>query len=365
MMDQTSLFPSILTRYVFKRFSGYLILCLFGLISIFLLVEFFERLDNLMGQRLSMWIMIEYLLLRLPQTVFQLLPVAVLMAALLTLGGMAKDGELTAILAGGINLFQIIVPLISLFLGISILSGLYQVSIAPILAQKSSAKLALIKGEVPIKKLAQGRIWLAGKHGRFFHIQLLDEENKTLDGVTIFEVDGAFRVKRRWDIQKCYYQNGLWHIYKGRLWRFEDGGPIVEEMAQEAIAWPEEFSDFARIKKDTQEMGYMELKKHIRRLEAWGYKATVQRTDMHFKWALPFACLIFGFLGVPFAIRMHRGVKYISIGLSLVITFFYWAIMSMSVSMSYSGILPPVIGTWAANAMFGVLGFALICRIKT
>ena len=120
-MPQRTLFLGTLTKYVCKRFAEYLLLCLFGLTSINILVEFFERLDNLMAQRLSLWIMFEYLALRLPQVLFQILPVAILMATLLTLGGMARDGELTAVLAGGINLYQIIFPLVIVFIVLSIL----------------------------------------------------------------------------------------------------------------------------------------------------------------------------------------------------------------------------------------------------
>ena len=148
--------PRILTRYVCKKFIKLLLLCLIGLSLIYLLVEFFERLDNLMAQDLSYWFMAQYLSLRLPQVVFQILPVAVLMAILLTLGGMAKEGELVAMLSGGMHIFQIIIPLLIICLGLSVLSGLYQEYFAPILTQESTLRLAQIKGERPLKKLPQG-----------------------------------------------------------------------------------------------------------------------------------------------------------------------------------------------------------------
>jgi lipopolysaccharide export system permease protein len=338
---------------------------LFGLTSLYLLVEFFERLDNLMAQRLSYWFMVQYLSLRLPQVIFQILPVAVLMAVLLTLGGMAKDGELIALLAGGINLFQVIFPLLIICLGLSILSGLYQESFAPILTQESTKKLAQIKGEKIKKKLPQGRIWLAGKQGRFFHLRHLDPSNQSLTGLTVFEVDNSFRLQKRWDIKMCYYKDGFWYLDNGQIWSFREGIPEVEKISHMTVSWPEEFSDFASLQKDPQEMGYSELKRYVRRLEEWGYDVSVQKTDLYFKWAFPVTCFIFGLLGIPFAIRLHRGVKYISLGLALGISFIYWVLMYIGVSMAHASIISPLIGAWAGNVLFGFMGILMLYQVKT
>jgi len=358
--------PRIVTRYVCLRFANLFLFCLCALSTICLLVEFFERIDNLMAQNLSIWLMFQYLVYRLPQVIFQMiLPVAVLMGILLTLGGMAKDGELIALLAGGINLFQIILPLLMICMGLSVLSGFYQESLAPVLKQESAMRLALIKGERVQRKLPQGRMWLAGKQGRFFHLQVLDSEVQSLTGVTVFEVDESFQLKKRWDIQKCFYRQGLWHLHDGQIWDFDKGMPEFEKISYKIVAWPEEFLDFARIQKDPAEMKYAELKQYVQRLEEWGYDATVQKTDLYFRWAFPLTCFIFGLLGIPFAVRLHRGVKYLSLGLALGISFVYWIIMNVGVSMAHAGMIPPLMGAWTGHILFGLLGCVLMFRIRT
>jgi len=357
--------PGILTAYVGRRFAARLSLCLAGLTSLYMLVEFFERVDNLMAQQLSFLIMPRYLAFRLPQILFQILPVGVLMAILLTLGGMARDGELTAMLAGGINLFQIIIPLLCICLGLSLFAGVYQEYLSPVLVQESSVLLDRINGDKPRTKLLQGRIWLAGKQGRFFHLQVVDEEQQCLSGVSVFEVDEAFRLTRRWDLEECCYRNGFWHLRNGEMWSFDRGIPEAERISQKVVAWPEEFKDFSRLQKDPAEMGYRELKQYIRRLQEWGYDTAVQMTDLYFKWAFPLACFIFGLLGIPFAARLHRGVRYISMGLALGVSFVYWIIMYIGVSMAHAGIIPPLAGAWAGNALFGFLGMFLLLRVRT
>ncbi|MGA1791817.1 MAG: LptF/LptG family permease [bacterium] len=364
-MSNRPIWPGILTRYVCKSFAKLLLLCLFGLSAVYLLVEFFERVDNLMAQNLSYGFMAQYLSLRLPEVIFQILPVAILMAILLTLGGMAKEGELIAVLAGGIHLFQIILPLLIICLGLSVLTGLYQEYWAPFLTQESSIRLAQIKGERVQKKLPQSRIWLAGREGRFFHLRFLEPADQSLTGVTIFEVDESFQLQKRWDIERCVYRNGFWHIYDGEIWRFEKDIPEVEVIPYKVVAWPEEFSDFASLQKNPDEMRYGELKRYVRRLEEWGYDTSVQKTDLYFKWAFPLTCFIFGLLGIPFAIRLHRGVKYLSLGLAISISFIYWILMYVGVSMAHAGMIHPMIGAWLGNGLFGLLGGVLIWHVKT
>lgn len=364
-MSKRPLLPRRLTTYVLSGFIQYFFLCLAGLSSIYLLVEFFERLDNLIAQGLSIVVMLHYISLRFPQVVFQILPVAVLMATLLTMGGMARQGELIASLAGGISLYQIIIPLIILFFLFSLTSGLYFEFCSPLLTQKAVKVLAQIKGEKPPNKLYQGKIWLSGKQGRFFSIQFLDLKDRSLHGVTIFEVGEDFRLKRRWDILKCIYKEGLWYLDDVKIWSFTDGRSKREAKSPKVVGWPEAFSDFASLSKSPQEMGYRELKSYIRRLDQWGYNTAALRTDLYFKWAFPLTCLIFGLCGIPFAIRLQRGVKYFSLGISILVAFSYWIIAHLAVSMGHWGILPPIIGAWSGNIVFGLLGLVLIVRIRS
>jgi lipopolysaccharide export system permease protein len=52
-------------------------------------------------------------------------------------------------------------------------------------------------------------------------------------------------------------------------------------------------------------------------------------------------------------------------GLALGMSFVYWIIMYVGVSMAHAGIIPPLAGAWAGNALFGFLGVFLLFRVRT
>lgn len=359
-MKGRPLIPKRIARYIAVKFLKGLILTILALTAIYLLVEFFERVDNLMAQGLPFSVMIEYLSMKTPQVIFQILPVAILLTTLFVLGGMAKDNEIIAMMAGGISLFEIIIPLIIIFILLGLLSGIYGEYWSPHLAEETHFRLSQIKGVRPAHKLSEGKVWLAGEEGRFFHIKYIDFPNESLKGVTIFEVDERFQLRKRWDIRECYYRNGVWELFDCEAWEFHDDRPRLEKLEKTRIIWPETFSDFASLQKNPQEMSFLELRDYLRRLEKWGYKTYMLRTDLHFKIAFPFACLIFGLLGIPFALHLNRGVRYMSIGISMIASFIYWIIMHLGVSMAHAGILPPLLGAWAGNLIFGILLFISI-----
>ena len=112
-------------------------------------------------------------------------------------------------------------------------------------------------------------------------------------------------------------------------------------------------------------MGYAELKSHIKRLQSYGCDTKVQETDYHFKFSSPLSILIFALLGIPFAVRLHRAITFMGIGLSFAFSFIYWLIMHMSISLAHVGKLPPLLGAWSGNIIFGALGIYLMLKLHS
>ncbi|HEX6632115.1 MAG TPA: LptF/LptG family permease [Gemmatimonadaceae bacterium] len=81
------------------------------------------------------------------------------------------------------------------------------------------------------------------------------------------------------------------------------------------------------------------------------------------KFALAVACVIFVLLGAPIALRFPRGGVGLVIGVSLAVFALYYVALIAGESAADAGYLPPVIAMWAANAIFGAAGLALLARM--
>ena len=92
----------ILTRYILSLTLKNLLLSLMVFTLLFLVIDFFEHFDNIVGEGASVISTAQYFLFKIPLTVSLMLPVAMLLATMLTLGLLSKNSEITAMRAAGL-----------------------------------------------------------------------------------------------------------------------------------------------------------------------------------------------------------------------------------------------------------------------
>src|SRR6266508_3908694 len=85
-------------------------MCLSGLMTVYLVVDFFEKIRRFIRYDVELATLAEYFALRMPAIFFQIAPLAVLMATLLTLGVFSRNREITAMRSCGISLPRIAAP---------------------------------------------------------------------------------------------------------------------------------------------------------------------------------------------------------------------------------------------------------------
>jgi lipopolysaccharide export system permease protein len=84
--------------------------------------------------------------------------------------------------------------------------------------------------------------------------------------------------------------------------------------------------------------------------------------EIHKKFAIPFACIVFVFIGAPLGIMSRRGTFGVGASLSLGFFFFYWACLKGGENLADRGFFEPWIGMWIANIVLGIIGLYLIFR---
>jgi LPS export ABC transporter permease LptG len=88
----------------------------------------------------------------------------------------------------------------------------------------------------------------------------------------------------------------------------------------------------------------------------------VYLTEIHKKFSIPFACFVFGVLGLGLGIRNRRDGRSWGFVASLSILFAYYVLIDMGESMANSGRLSPLLGMWTANLVLGALAVVLLVR---
>ncbi|HEX2059821.1 MAG TPA: LPS export ABC transporter permease LptG [Thermoanaerobaculia bacterium] len=86
------------------------------------------------------------------------------------------------------------------------------------------------------------------------------------------------------------------------------------------------------------------------------------RVEIHKKFAIPFACIAFGVLGLPLGITNRRGGKSSGFSLSIAIIVFYYVMINNGEDLAAQGKISAGVGMWAANLILLALGIWLISR---
>lgn len=349
---------SILASYIARGYLRLIALCSGAFISIYLVIDMLEKVAKFSRAGGRTGHIVQFFLWKLPEITTQIIPMAVLMATLLTLGTLARSSELTAMRSAGAGLVRISSPI----LGIAFLASIANLLLSEFVVPKSFEKMryienVLIYHESPATFFRQGNIWF--RDGRtILRAQLFEPATSTLHGITGWQVDRAMRPTARIDAVKGVHQGESWQLRDVILRRYSSGRLLKTVAVKEQPAPIRlSVSDLKVVGKLAENMGFLELRKYCRKLAQGGYDPTRYLTLLHAKLASPFSPLVMAFLGIPFALRggRSRGPA-IGFGLSLAIGLSYFIINAFLISFGQAGAMPPFIAAWAANLLFVAVG---------
>jgi lipopolysaccharide export system permease protein len=348
---------SILDRYLIREIFKHFAIVLVAGTGIYLVVDFFENVDNFLVAGLTVMRMFQFLQLKLPLITAQITPVGILLAVLITLGLMNKNNEIIALKSSGMSVYSFIRPIFAVGLFFTVFLFLVSEIAVPVTISKANDIY-----RVEVKKYSQTRgvkdIWFKS-HRCIAFISYFNPKNDTISGVTLNFFDSQFRLNRRVDAAKGQFRHGQWVFNDTMEQNLNTSTRAYEirfsKQKVEAVDFLPE--DLQRVAKKSEEMSFKELLRYIRDVESEGYDATPYRVDLHGKFALPVACLIVCLIGAGITVRkMNKHGLSINIALGMVVIFVYWIVHSFCLSLGHGGMLPPVIAAWMSNFVFACFG---------
>jgi lipopolysaccharide export system permease protein len=356
-----------LSRLILSHYCRVLSLCTAAFIGIYLLIDFFEKLDDFIDHSATAADYLSYLTNSIPLILTQIIPLAVLSATVLTLGGLGRTNETTAMRACGVSLWKIVKPLMAMALLCSFLVLLLNEFVCPQNTANLNELLDYkLKGRKQVERVSN-EIWYR-QDNRIVNIASAKPSKSELHGLSILTFGEDQQIVARLDVPVCIYKDENWVAPKATLRRFAaDTGDLTaqETLINQTITLEKTPNDFLKTSRVNSELTFSQLRTLVDKLENEGYDATHQRVDMHNRLATPFTCLIMGFLGVPFALQRGRGSNItLGISLSIAVGVVYFILQSTITSFGYAGALPPILAAWTANFVFLFLGIWLQLNVQ-
>jgi len=357
----------LVSRYILNAFLRVFGLSLGAFAGIYLLVDFFERVDDFIEHKAHLSQYVLYFASKIPLIVVQVAPMAVLMGAFMALGTLSRSNELTAMRACGVSLWRISAPLLLSALLITCSIQVANEFLVPLSVRKINYILHTeVKGKAKLT-VKRDRLWFR-EGSSIVNVRLALPEKDSLQGVTIFRTGDDFRLESRIDAPQAVYRDGTWTFENVTIRHFAndgDGVSSIERYDRKPIELAKTPDDFRAVEYKNEELGYRDLRKLASKLREEGYDATRYRVDMHGRLAAPFASVIMAFLGIPFALQKKRGASLaMGVTISVAIGIAYHIIQAMLMAFGYSSVIPPVVAAWSPNLIFGLLGVWLLLMVR-
>lgn len=102
---------------------------------------------------------------------------------------------------------------------------------------------------------------------------------------------------------------------------------------------------------------------HIAKQKRTKWKPHRLLVEYHKRFSIPFAALAFVLVGLPFSIVSGRSGKSVSLGVSIIIIFFYYIFYILGESLGKDGSMNELVALWIPNWLFIVGGLYYIYRV--
>jgi LPS export ABC transporter permease LptG/LPS export ABC transporter permease LptF len=359
----------LLDRYVASAYVRVFALSVLALAGIFYISTFLDLSDKVFKGDATWAMLGTYFIYITPQYAYYILPLAVLLAALVTVGVLTKNNELVVMKACGISLYRVAVPMLVCAAATGALLFGLEESILGSSNRRAERLRSLIRSGVESTSVST-RQWVAGDRAEIYNYTYADPANKALLQVQVF----ALNADRSKLVSRTFAERAVpaaadsdhWTLERG--WRRDFRADGNAETFAPFDSQPRRLTQpavFVADQPDARFMGYRQLRAYADRLRASGLDVLGLEVALARKLSFPFVTIIMTLIAVPFAVLTgHRGAMAgIGVGIGLAMT--YWTTISVCAAMGTGGMMPPAMAAWAPNAIFGAGAAYLLLSVRT
>jgi len=360
----------IINFYLFKEVLANFGACLFIFTFTILMSQVFKLTEMVINKGFGLLETVKFIFYLIPALLTFVIPMSLLLGILITLGRMSADGEIIAFKASGFSLSQIFRPVLVVSVIAYFITNLFTLYISP-KANYSLKKLiftvAKTKAEVGIKE----RIFNSDFEGLMVYINKIPSQGKLLEGVLISdtrqsEEPATIIAEQGYLIPNPQALELLLQLKNGSIHRLNKKKNTYQKIDFKTYNLNLQYSlsEKSRGEKKRKEMTIPELLELADKIQNKKEYYLIL-VDLHSRIAIPFACLVFGLLGVPLGIHSPRAGKSYGFIISLIVILIYYIFFSIGKNLGRLGIIHPFISMWIPNLFFLFFSSYLFKKAKT
>ena len=355
-----------LDRYVVRHFLQAYIYCIAGFFSIWFIFDVSDNISTFLDQRISRTLILEYYLTQMPQILVILLPVALLLALLFSLGRMSRSNEIVSMLTSGVSLPRILAPLFFIGLLTTAASTALNWSLAP---HGEFAHKRLL--EDPQSRRQQvgltAQIFRNRTDNRTWFIQQFFPGENLFRNVHIVQQDGNDNIVIAYITTRALYhpETHAWELQQTKVVYYDSDGNITKTIPYaESLTvndWSETPFRLSSANLRAEHLSVPELREYLQFNSDFPTTLLAPfATHLEYRIALPWTCavvaLIAGSLGIGYS---RRGIVS-SVAAAILLVFAMNFVMHLFLALGEGARIPTWAAAWTPNIIFGIIGLVLL-----
>jgi len=359
----------ILNRYILKEISSAFIFGFIFFNFILFIGIIFDLTELIFIENVPLVDVGKLVIFKIPSFFDIVIPVSLLFASLLSFGRLSSEGEIIAMRSSGISLFHITGLLLLFAFSLTLGSLLFSFSLTPWCNQyykKTYQKIIFQRPTIQVKE----RIITNLKERRLYTYHI-DPKNYEMQEIVLYEFasDGNYIFPQITLAQQGKFEEEILKLKKVTFYRFGNNYRIYRRgrFDSQTVYLTPQVPEKAAEEKDIGELSLWEIAQKLSsektKPKPDEEKIRKLAVDFHGRIAIPLATFLMGLIAVPLAIKIKRGEKSISLGISLIITVAYYVLFMAGRFLGRGGLLPPYLAMWLPNILLSAAGIWLSTRL--
>ncbi len=355
----------LLDRYVLRIFSQAYVYCIIGFLSIWLIFDVSDNISVFLDQHLSPWRVLHYYSTQLPQILVTLLPVALLLALLFSLGRMSRSNEIVSMLTAGVSVPRVLLPLICAGVLTAIGGTALNYSLAP---HAELARRAFLEDSTESRQARgiSGQIFRNRTDNRTWFIQHFWAGQNEFSNIQVLQQDDRDNIVKNYLAGRAVYrpQSKTWDLEGVKVVEYDDAGNITQNQILPELTishWSETPYRLASANARADTLSFPELRDYLTFNADFPETLLAPfATHLHYRIALPWTCLVTVFIAAPLGIGYSRRGILSSVAAAIVLVFTMNFLTHLFLALGEGDRVPAWVAAWTPNMIFAVIGAYLL-----
>jgi lipopolysaccharide export system permease protein len=329
---------------------------------------FFLAADYIINQHAPFFLVLRFVIFRIPQAIPMAFPFGCLFAALLAMGRVMGDNEVTAMRTAGIPVMRIVVSPLLFGVGMFAIAYASNEWLAPASVDLSTRTFYQIIYHTDALPVEPQFFRKDPDTGNTFYVGQVAADNRTMLDVQIFKPAKFGPWNETLQAKSATVAGSSLVLHDVIDTRYNSDGFVNNQQHVDnvTIGLPlgETASQFvSQVNNDPWTMSSKALRTQVNALQAQGIGGTAMgnlQINLADKLAWPFACIIGVVVAVPLALRFGKRGRMLGIALSIIAFFAYYLMVSAASAFGRNGAMNPYLAAWLPNIVIGTAGVLLL-----